>query len=236
VLVAVSSGARDGWRWRQALRAVLPIGALLLLSACGSSPAAGTFHPQGSGGTSTATPSATVSSGASDISSGGLAWPPFGASTHVVVPNWRTVDRAAAPAVKADEDFLLAVMYADYTGDRDHRWTAYASSTVRTGLASTLAMPDVTTESFIGTVKFWHMTAAPSSLAPGAVVVAECVDSAKAKNTGLSTGRVLPKSQQNTTDENYYENTDVLADQHGQWQVISIEPELYYPRAVECKP
>jgi hypothetical protein len=67
-------------------------------------------------------------------------------------------------------------------------------------------------------------------------VVAECVDSAKAKNTGLGTGRVLPKSQQNTTDENYYENTDVLADQHGQWQVISIEPELYYPRAVECKP
>jgi hypothetical protein len=234
VLVAVSNGAQVGRRSWRVLRVGLPVAAGLVLAACGTSPAA-TFHPAGSGGSPTAT-ATTSAPGARDSSSGPVAWPPFGRNAHIVVPNWRTVDRSEAQAVKTAEDFLLAVMYADYTGDRDSRWTAYASPQVRSSLASSLSSPDVTTESFIGTVRFWHMTVSPSSAAPGAVVVAECVDSAKSQNTSLATGKVLPARQQNTTDENYYENTDVLASEHGQWQVITIEPELYYPQAFQCKP
>ena len=40
-------------------------------------------------------------------------------------------------AVMAAKDFVLAVLYADYTGDRDQRWRSYAASPrVRTGLAA----------------------------------------------------------------------------------------------------
>jgi hypothetical protein len=151
--------------------------------------------------------------------------------------SWRPARASEIPAVTAAKNFLLAVLYADYTGGQDHRWTGYISARkVRAGLDSTLAQPSVTTESFKGTVRFWHMSALSVPGPKGAVEVTECVDSSRARNTRLATGKVLPRRQQVPANQNFYSNSDVLAkDSSGHWRVISIPPTIYYPRALECK-
>ncbi len=61
------------------------------------------------------------------------------------------------------------------------------------------------------------------------------ITAAKAVNTSLSTGAVLPG--QSPSNENYYRFTDQLAQSPtGQWQVVSNYPVVYYPQAKECKP
>jgi hypothetical protein len=206
----------------------------LLVAACGSSAhAPKTFHPAGS-----TTPPASAPASSAPGGPDGVAIPPFGANAHVKMTSYLPKDADTAQAVLAAKDFLLAVLYADYTGGQDHRWMDYvAGSKVRSGLAAQLAQPGVTTESFRGTMRFWHMSAIKTAAAPKATVeVTECVDSSHALNTSLSTGKVLPRSKQLSADENFYSNSDVLIkDRNGQWRVISIPPAIYYPRAPECK-
>jgi hypothetical protein len=98
-----------------------------------------------------------------------------------------------------------------------------------------LAKPDVTTESFKGTIKIFAMRVIRDPAVPGNLDVSACFDNAKALNTSLSTGAVIPG--QSVSSDNYYRFTDQLArSSTGQWQVISNYPIVYYPRAKECKP
>jgi hypothetical protein len=205
----------------------------LLAAACGSPGPSSSFVP-GSASTTSASPAATTTQAGTDS----LVVPPFGKNAHVVMTSWVPASADEVPAVITAKNFLLAILYADYTGGQDHRWNAYVSSLrVRSGMAATLAAPGVTTESFTGTIRIWRMNAVAGTYGNNTISVTECIDSARALNTSLSTGKVLPSSEQNTTDQNYYSNTDVLArNASGQWTVISIPPDIYYPEASECMP
>jgi hypothetical protein len=219
-------------RW---LSGALLVTTSVLAAACGASAAPQTFHPAGAtstGAASTPAPSASSASGP-----GSLTWPPFGKNAHVAMTPWLPAQASEIPAVTTAKNFLLAVLYADYTGGQDHSWMSYAGSPkVRTGMAATLAQPGVTTESFTGTVRIWRMSALASPGPKGTIEVTECIDSSRARNTGLNTGKVLPKSLQVPTDQNYYSNSDVLAkDSSGHWRVVSIPPAMYYPQALECR-
>ena len=98
-----------------------------------------------------------------------------------------------------------------------------------------LAKPDVTTESFKGTIRIFKMRVIRDPAVAGDLDVSACFDNAKAVNTSLSTGAVLPG--QSPSNDNYYRFTDQLAQSPtGQWQVVSNYPIVYYPRAKECKP
>jgi hypothetical protein len=222
---------------QRGLSGALLAGVVVLAGGCGTS-APQTFHP-GNGGNASPTDAATTpATQRSATGPGGLTVPPFGRNAHVVMTRWRPPRPADRSAVLAAKDFLLAVLYADYTGGRDSRWQQYVSSpSVRAGLTSSLAVPSVTTESFTGTVRFWRMHAVATKGRRRTVAVTECVDSARARNTDLKTGRVLPQRRQVPANQNYYSNTDVLArDAGGHWRVVSIPPDIYYPQAQECKP
>ncbi len=200
-----------------------------LTAACG--PAPGTFHPAG------ATAPAAASSPPSTAGHAGqglLAWPPFGPDVHIVMPGWLPPVRSEIPAVIAAKDFLLGYLYAEYRGDQDDRWSGYVSGPVRSALESNLAGPDVTTESFTGTIIFSQLSAFPDPTEPGAVDVSECFDNARSANTSLATGKIVP--DRGPADHHYYLNTDVLAVRNGHWRVISVNPVIYYPQAKECRP
>ena len=206
----------------------------LLAAACGGGSSSTSSFQPGGGSPTPASPTATSSQPRADS----LVMPPFGKNARIVMTPWLPASTTEAPAVITAKNFLLAVLYADYTGGKDHRWLVYVgSSLVRNGMTSTLAAPSVTTESFRGTIRIWRMSAVLGTYGKNTISVTECFDSARALNTSLSTGKVLPAGQQNTTDQNYYSNTDVLArNGSGQWTVISIPPTIYYPEALECKP
>jgi hypothetical protein len=217
---------------RRGLGAVLVVSTGLLAVACGS-PSTPTFHPAG-----TSPASAPASPQAGQSAAGSVAMPPFGKNARIVMTSWLPARASEAPAVITAKNFLLAVLYADYTGGQDRRWRAYVSApNVRAGLSSTLAAPDVTSQSFAGTIRIWHMSAVPGTAGKKTISVTECIDSSKARNTSLATGKALPPSQQLPDDKNYYSNTDVLArNGAGNWTVISIPPAISYPEALECKP
>ncbi len=217
---------------RRGLRAALLVSTGLFAVAC-SSPSTPTFHPGGASSTAApATPQAEQSA------AGSVVMPPFGKNARIAMTPWLPARASEAPAVITAKNFLLAVLYADYTGGQDHRWRAYVSAqNVRAGLASTLAAAEVTTESFTGTIRIWHMNAVAGTYGKNTISVTACVDSSRARNTSLATGKILPGSQQLPADKNYYSNTDVLArDGAGHWTVISIPPAIYFPEALECKP
>lgn len=215
--------------WR-ALRIAL-IASLGLLAACGSSPAP-SFHPGGGTATATKSPSASPTAQAQSLIS-----PPFGSNAHIDMTDWLPASASERPAVITAKNFLQALLYAEYTGGRDQTWKAYSSSSLQSSLTQYLATADVTTESWTGTVRFFGMSAVANAPQAGDLEVSECVDAAEARNTSLSTGKVLPASKQNTTDENYYYNSDVLEETSaGQWLVASIPPAVYYPQASQCKP
>ncbi len=226
--------AAEGHKRRRGLHgAALLVTAGLLAAGCGSSsPKPKIFHPAGD-----ATPATSAAPSPASTTAGGLVLPPFGANAHIDMTSYSPKDSDTAQAVLAAKNFLLAVLYADYTGGKDHRWKDYVTgSRVRTGMTQTLSQPGITTESFKGTIRFWHMSAFKSAKGTISVTVTECVDSSRALNTGLRTGKVLPKGKQVPTDQNFYSNSDVLVkDPSGQWRVISILPTIYYPRAPECK-
>ena len=213
---------------RRAVTSLLAGTLLVTAAACGSTKA-GTFHPEGA-----TLPATTVSpGGASTTGADGLTWPPFGADVHIVMPSWQPGSASQAQAVLTAKDFLLAYLYADYTGGKDDRWTSYASGTVVSGLRDSLDVPGITTQSFKGTITFSHMRAYADPTTPGDIDVAECFDNAHSQNTSLATGKVVPDNT--PADQQYYLNTDVLA-QTGGWHVVSVYPVVYYPRAQECGP
>ncbi len=215
---------------RRGLRGALLAGSGVLAVACSAAPTQ-SFHPAADSTAPSAVPSSSAP--ATTLT---LVRPPFGHNAHVLMTPWMPGRPSERAAVMTAKDFVLAVLYADYTGDRDQRWRSYiASARVRTGLADTLHVPSVTTESFTGTVRFWRMHAVREG--HGKVLVTECVDTLGARNTSLSTGKILPPGQQTKHDDNFYLNSDVLAkERSGRWGVVSIPNTVYYPQAQECKP
>lgn len=216
---------------RRGLRGALLAGSGVLAVACSAAPAQ-TFHPAAD----SAAPSTSAPASAAPATTLTLVRPPFGHNAHVLMTPWMPARPADKAAVMTAKDFVLAVLYADYTGDRDQRWRQYVGSArVRIGLAQTLHVPSVTGESFTGTVRFWRMHAVRAG--HGKLLVTECVDTAGARNTSLSTGKILPPGQQTKHDDNFYLNSDVLArESSGRWGVVSIPTTVYYPQAQECKP
>ncbi len=223
--------------WTARVRAA-GFGAALLAAAgwltAGCGPAPGAFRPAGptAAGAAGGAPGAPGTAGRPGP--GVLTWPPFGPDVHIVIPRWLPPLRSEIPAVAAAKDFLLAYLYAEYRGNQDDRWAGYVSGPVRGALESNLAAPDVTTESFTGTITFSHLAAFPDPTVPGAVNVSECFDNARSANTSLTTGKLV--RDRGPANRHYYLNTDVLAVQNGHWRVISVNPVIYYPQARECKP
>ena len=222
---------------RLLIRGMLSTGLLItggLLAGCSTSPTtfrpAGVTTPDGTG--SPATPAQHMAGHAA--ATGALNWPPFGRNVHIFMPGWLPADRGEAPAVVAAKNFLLAFLYAEYRGNQDDRWTRYVSGAVLGALKANLSEPSVTTESFTGAISFSHMRAYPDPSTPGAIDVSECFDNSGSHNTSLATGKIIP--DRIPADQHYYRNTDVMASKNGQWNVVSVYPVVYYPRAPECRP
>jgi hypothetical protein len=227
------------------IRGLLTTGLLItggLLTGCSTPPTtfrpAGVTTPDGTG--SPASPASPASSAspahhmAGHAATGSLTWPPFGGNVHIFMPGWLPADRGEAPAVVAAKNFLLAFLYAEYRGNQDDRWTRYVSGDVLGALKANLSEPSVTTESFTGAISFSHMRAYPDPTTTGAIDVSECFDNSGSHNTSLATGKIIP--DRIPADQHYYRNTDVMARKNGQWNVVSVYPVVYYPRAPECKP
>ena len=187
------------------------------------------FNPGGPASTAPATPVAP------SPGPGSVIMPPFGRNAHIVMTSWRPDKASMARAVLADKDYELAFLYAEYTGGKSQDWTSYVSQTMELQVRGVLSRPDVTTESFRGTIRIFAMTVIHDPAVPADVDVSACFDNAQAVNTNLSTGATLPG--QSPSARNYYRYTDQLAQTPaGQWQVVSNYPLVYYPRAKECKP
>jgi len=198
------------------------------LAAC-SSPAPPAFNPGGPASTAPATPMATSSG------PGSVVMRPFGKNAHVIMTDWMPEDAGPAKAVLADKDYELAFLYAEYTGGKSQDLTAYVTHTMELQVRALLAKPDVTGESFKGTIRIFKMRVIRDPAVPGDLDVSACFDNARAVNTSLSTGAVLPG--QSPSNDNYYRFTDQLTQSPtGQWQVVGNYPLAYYPRAKECKP
>jgi hypothetical protein len=211
------------------LRYLALAAAVLGAAACSSSqPPA--FNPGGPQSTTAATPEAQPSSGP-----GSVVMPPFGKNAHVVITGWRPKNPDLAQAVITDKNYELAFLYAEYTGGQSASWMSYVSPAMATQVKSVLSRQDVTTESFRGTIRIFKMTVIRDPMVKADVDVSACFDNAKAVNTDLTTGKVLPG--QSVSSKNFYRFTDQLArTPSGQWQVVSNYPLVYYPRAKECKP
>jgi hypothetical protein len=224
------------------IRGLLTTGLLItggLLTGCSTPPTtfrpAGVTTPDGTG--SPASPASSASPAhhmAGHAATDSLTWPPFGGNVHIFMPGWLPADRGEAPAVVAAKNFLLAFLYAEYRGNQDDRWTRYVSGDVLGALKANLSEPSVTTESFTGAISFSHMRAYPDPTTTGAIDVSECFDNSGSHNTSLATGKIIP--DRIPADQHYYRNTDVMARKNGQWNVVSVYPVVYYPRAPECKP
>lgn len=220
------------WPVRMLALATTALAATGLMSAC-SSPAAGTFQPAAASSADSNQPTTAAPAGGSG--GGAFVMPPFGSDVRVVMPKWLPASSREVPAVAADKNFLLAFLYAEYRGNRDHRWTQYASGTARQALAANLREPGVTTESFTGTIRFSHMSAFPDPTRTGDIDVAACFDNSHSRDTNLATGKVL--ADRTPADQHYYRSTDVLAaDSQSRWHVVAVYPVIYYPQAKECKP
>jgi hypothetical protein len=172
------------------------------LAAC-SSPPPPAFNPGGPASTAPATPMATSSG------PGSVVMPPLGKNAHVIMTDWMPNDAALAGAVLADKDYELAFLYAEYSGGKSQDWTAYVNHTMEIQVRALLAKPDVTTESFKGTIKIFDMKVLRDPTVSADVDVSACFDNARALNTNLGTGAVLPG--QSPSDNNYYRFTDQLA-------------------------
>ena len=194
----------------------------------GGSPAA-SFTP--GGGLSTA--SAGQASGAAGA--GGYVMPPFGGNVHVDMTSWLPANAAEAQAVNTDKDYELAFLYSEYKGGQDQSWVNYVGSVMQAGVQQSLQATDVTTESFVGTIKYFDMSVIPDPLVKGDLDVSTCFDNAGSSNTNLTTGKVIPDT--GSPDSHYVRIADELRkNSAGSWQVVSSLPAVYYPEAKQCKP
>ena len=208
----------------------LALSGLCAVAACGSQSgggSSGTFQPSGS--------MAGQASAAASGAAGSVTMPAFGKDVHIDLTTWAPPSASQAQAVLTDKNYELAFLYAEYTGGQDTAWTSYVSSTMQTEAQATLSQADVTSESFIGTIRIFDMTAVTDPTVPADLDVSACFDNAQSSNTSRATGKVIPDT--GSADQHYYRYTDQLAkDSSGDWQVVSDLPAIYYPRAKECKP
>jgi hypothetical protein len=204
--------------------------AALAVTACSSAGPAATFTP-GGGGLSTAGGQASDAA----AGSGGYVMPAFGTNVQIDMTSWLPANTAQAQAVNTDKDYELAYLYAEYKGGQDQSWVNYVSSVMQTAAQQSLQATDVTTESFVGTIKYFDMSVIPDPLVKGDLDVSTCFDNAGASNTDLTTGKVIPDTS--SPDSHYVRIADELRkDSAGQWQVVSSLPAIYYPQAAQCKP
>jgi hypothetical protein len=220
-------------RGRRAITGVasLALAALLGGTGCSAAQPAPTFTP-GGGGTAAASGSAQPSDGAAPV---GYVMPPFGQGVKVEMTSWVPKDAAQAQAVNVDKDYELAYLYAEYRGGQDEAWENYVSPAMESAVRQALQAPDVTTESFTGTIKYFDMSAIADPLVKGDLDVSACFDNAGSSNTDLTTGKVIPGT--GSADSHYVKIGDELRlGSSGQWQVISSLPAIYYPKAAQCKP
>jgi hypothetical protein len=217
-------------RARTLTAAGLLAAAALAVTACSSAGPAATFTPGGGGPSAAGGQASDAAAG-----SGGYVMPPFGTNVHVDMTSWLPANAAQARAVNTDKDYELAYLYAEYKGGQDQTWVNYVSSVMQTAVQQSLQATDVTTESFIGTVKYFDMSVIPDPLVKGDLDVSACFDNAGSANTDLTTGKVIPDTS--APDSHYVRIADELRkDSAGQWQVISSLPAIYYPQAAQCKP
>jgi hypothetical protein len=167
------------------------------------------------------------------VASSTVTWPPFGSNVHIDMTNWTPADHSEVPAVIADKDFQLAFLYSEYRGGQDQRWANYVSSGMQPAYQTKLSQPDVTTQSFTGTVRYFLMRAFPDPSMRGAIDVSACEDVAQAPSTDLHTGKIIPGTP---PDQSYWRYTDVISQSGGQWKVVAAYPASYYPRERDCKP
>ena len=215
--------------------AALTCAALFGVAACGGSGSSttATFKPEGS--LPSQAPAAAASRASGAPGSNSVIMPPFGKNVHMVMTNWLPSNAGEAQAVLTDKNYELAYLYAEYTGGVNQDWTAYVSPAMQTEVQQALSQPDVTTESFTGTIRFFDMTVLQDPTVPADLDVSACFDNAQSSNTSLHTGKVIPGNQ--PADQHYYRYTDQLAkDSSGAWKVVAVLPPVYYPRAKECKP
>ena len=211
---------------------------LCALAACGSQSSGG----QGSAGGGTSSSSSFNPSGSmagqapasTGTGAGRVVMPAFGKNVHIDLTSWHPANPSQAQAVLVDKNYELAFLYAEYTGGGDSSWANYVSSTMQTEVQDTLSKPDVTSESFAGTIRIFDMSVVADPTVPGRLDVSGCFDNAQSSNTSRQTGQVIPDT--GSPDQHYYRYTDQLAKDGGQWQVTSDLPAVYYPRAKECKP
>jgi hypothetical protein len=204
--------------------------AALAVTACSSAGPAATFTP-GGGGLSTAGGQATDAA----AGSGGYVMPPFGPNVHIDMTSWLPASTAQAQAVNTDKDYELAFLYAEYKGGQDQSWVNYVSPVMQTAVQQSLQATGVTTESFVGTIKYFDMSVIPDPIVKGDLDVSTCFDNAGSSNTDLTTGKVIPDTS--APNSHYVRIADELRkDSAGQWQVVSGLPAIYYPQAAQCKP
>jgi hypothetical protein len=214
---------------RHRLEIALVGAALAFVAACGSAAKPATFHPSGPA------PTPQGSSRSASSAPAALARPPFGRNIRVQMSGWQPASPRQAGAVIADKDFELAYLYAEYTGGKDTRWTAYVSKALLRDFTADLAKPGVTTESFRGVISYTHLRAFADPAHKGAIDVSGCFDNARAVNTSITTGKVVPDGT--PADDHYLRYTDILAKGGtGSWRLIGNYPAVYYPEARQCKP
>jgi hypothetical protein len=204
--------------------------AALAVTACSAAGPAATFTPAGGG-------PATAGGQASDAAAnpGGYVMPPFGPNAHIEMTSWLPASASEAAAANTDKSYELAFLYAEYKGGQDDRWVNYVSQVMRTAVQQSLQAPDVTTESFTGTIKYFDMGVIADPEIKGDLDVSACFDNAGSSNTNLSTGAVIPDTS--APNSHYVRISDELRkDSAGQWQVVSSLPAVYYPEASQCKP
>lgn len=163
-----------------------------------------------------------------------MNWPPFGANVHIKMTSWLPSDHSQSPAVIADKNFQLAYLYSEYRGGQDQRWANFVAPSMQSAYRQKLSQPDITTQSFTGTVRYFLMRASPDPNTNGAIDVSACEDVAQAPSTDLKTGKAIPGTP--PPDHSYWRYTDVIGQSGGQWKVVAAYPASYYPRERECKP
>lgn len=210
--------------------ALLAVALFAVAGCAGKSATSSTFTPEG-GATSTAEGGqATSGAGAA-----GYVMPPFGSNVHIEMTSELPASASEAAAANTDKSYELAYLYAEYKGGQDQSWTNYVASGFQSAVEQTLQATDVTTESFIGTVKYFDLAVTPDPVVKGDLDVSMCFDNAGASNTNLTTGAVIPDTS--SPDSHYIRISDELRlDSAGQWQVVSSLPAVYYPEASQCKP
>jgi hypothetical protein len=221
------------------LRRMWVLAGLLTLAtaACSSSGSSSSSDANGALPTASAptTAAAATASPTASVSATSYVMPPFGAGVHIEMTSWLPADPDQAAAVNTDKSYALAFLYAEYKSGKDQGWMRYVTATMQRETMSALVVPDVTTESFIGTIRYSHIRVIPDPTLTGRLDVSTCFDNSKSSNISLKTGKALPDNV--PADQHYILVTDQLAKSaSGRWQVAATLPAVYYPQARECKP